>query len=145
MKPDEGYTFTLKHLCKNTCRGWLYERIDGTLDCPMCGISQQERIDAGMRPGLDNSHVGLGFDPMLENVLTNFLMTHNYKNYTYKESGSRVKSKFMELHINAINSKKCAIQISCSRCNPKIERCTVAEIEIWKLRGKDACKEAKYQ
>jgi hypothetical protein len=145
MTPEDGIKYTLKKLCRDTCRSWLYDKIDGELDCPMCGISQQKRIEDGMCHGLHNSHVGLGFAKMLDNVLSTFLMSHDYTQNPYNESVGIVKSKFIELHTNALNSKKCAIQVSCSKCNPKIEKCTVAEIEIWKLRGKDAWKEAKYQ
>ena len=144
MTPEDGIKYTLKKLCRDTCRSWLYDKIDGELDCPMCGISQQKRIEDGMCHGLHNSHVGLGFAKMLDNVLSTFLMSHDYTQNPYNESVGIVKSKFIELHTNALNSKKCAIQVSCSKCNPKIEKCTVAEIEIWKLRGKDAWKEAKY-
>lgn len=144
MKPDQGHIYTLKQLCNTTCRGCLKVTIDGTLDCPMCGISKQERIDAGRYHGLHNSHVGLGFDAMVDNVLTNFLMTHDYTQYTYQESVSCVKLEFIKLHKKALDSKRCAIQISCSRCNPKIEKCTVEEIEMWKLLGTEAWKKAKY-
>jgi hypothetical protein len=144
MTPEDGIKYTLKKLCRDTCRSWLYDKIDGELDCPMCGISQQKRIEDGMCHGLHNSHVGLGFAKMLDNVLSTFLMSHDYTQNPYNESVGIVKSKFIELHTNALNSKKCAIQVSCSKCNPKIEKCTVAEIELWKLRGKDAWKEAKY-
>ncbi len=144
MKPDQGHIYTLKQLCNTTCRGCLKVTIDGTLDCPMCGISKQERIDAGRYHGLHNSHVGLGFDAMVDNVLTHFLMTHDYTQYTYQESVSWVKLEFIKLHKKALDSKRCAIQISCSRCNPKIEKCTVEEIEMWKLLGTEAWKKAKY-
>lgn len=145
MTPEDGNEYTLKKLCRDTCRSWLYDKIDGELDCPMCGISQQKRIEDGMYHGLHNSHVGLGFAKMLDNVLSTFLMSHDYTQNPYNESVGIVKSKFIELHTNALNSKKCAIQVSCSKCNPKIEKCTVAEIEMWKLRGKAAWKEAMYQ
>ena len=145
MKRDQGHIYTLKKFCQTTCRGVLKVIIDGTLDCPMCGISTQERIDAGMYHGLHNSHVGLGFDAMVDNVLTSFLMTHDSTQYTYQESVSCVKLEFIKLHEKALDSKRCAIQISCSRCNPKIEKCTVEEIQMWKLLGTEAWKKAKYQ
>ena len=139
---DMNYAI-LKRYCKNRCRGWLFEKIDGTLDCPMCGISQQERIEEGMRPGLDRSHVGLKFDTMLQSVMENYLMTHDYLKYSLEKNVEFIKEAFVILHNKAIDCNNCAIQNSCSRCNGPLEKCTVSEVKMWKSMGKDAWKEVR--
>ena len=141
---DMNHTM-LKHFCAQRCRGWLFEKIDGTLDCPMCGISQQERIEKGMRPGLDRSHVGLKFDTMLQSVMENYLMTHDSTKYSLGENVEFIKEAFVILHNQAIDCNNCAIQISCSKCNGPLEKCTVRDVKMWKSMGKDAWKEAKLQ
>jgi hypothetical protein len=111
----------------------------------MCGISQQERIEEGMRPGLDRSHVGLKFDTMLQSVMENYLMTHDYLKYSLEKNVEFIKEAFVILHNKAIDCNNCAIQNSCSRCNGPLEKCTVSEVKMWKSMGKDAWKEAKLQ
>jgi hypothetical protein len=146
MKFGEDMNYALlKRKCTNRCRGWLFEKIDGTLDCPMCGISKQERIEEGMRPGLDRSHVGLKFDTMLQIVLKHYLMTHDYLNYTLEQNVKFIKKEFVSVHNKAIECHNCAIQISCSRCNPILEKCKVDEVQLYKDAGKDAWKKAKFQ
>lgn len=124
----------LMELCKNTGRAWIKKSngsTDHTQNCPMCGITYEERVKRG-GPQIEGSHVGVDFQPMLNLAFEQVFMTHQCDELTNSEILQKVMSIFHDLHNLAVNNQSCAIQPSCKSCNWYLGKCSVKEVDFLK-------------
>ena len=125
----------LMELCKNTGRAWIKKSngsTDHTQNCPMCGITYEERVNKRGGPQIEGSHVGVDFQPMLNHAFEQVFMTHQCDELTNSEILQKVMSIFHDLHNLAVNNQSCAIQPSCKSCNWYLGKCSVKEVDILK-------------
>ena len=125
----------LMELCKNTGRAWIKKSngsTDHTQNCPMCGITYEERVKRGGGAHIEGSHVGVDFQPMLNHAFKQVFMTHQCDELTNSEILQKVMSIFHDLHNLAVKNRNCAIQPSCKSCNWYLGKCTVQQVDCLK-------------
>jgi len=99
----------------------------------MCGITAQERVKEGIKTSLDSSHVGVDYQPMLDNALDKIFITQLLcDELTQGEIVDNVMDEFCNLHTQAVQNKTCAIQLSCRSCNWYLGKCTVQQVDCFK-------------
>ena len=125
----------LMKLCKNAGRALIKNPngdTDHTQNCPMCGITYEERLERGS-PLMEGSHVGVDFQPMLTLAVEQVFMTHQCDEpVQLGEILSKVMSILHDLHNTAVNNQSCAIQPSCKWCNWYLGQCTVQQVDLLK-------------
>jgi hypothetical protein len=129
----------LRELCKTAGRSWITSCIkkshgstDRTQNCPMCGITAQERVKEGIETSLDSSHVGVDYQPMLDHAIAEIFFTQQWDELTQGEIVDNVMDVFCNLHTQAVQNKTCAIQLSCRTCNWYLGKCTVQQVDFLK-------------
>jgi len=124
----------LMELCKNAGRALIKKSngsTDHTQNCPMCGITHEERLERGS-PLMERSHVGVDFQPMLTLAVEQVFMTHLCDELTNGEILPKVMSILHDLHNTAVKNQSCAIQPSCKWCNWYLGKCTVQQVDLLK-------------
>lgn len=130
--------------CNRSCRRYQSDgsnKIDGNQDCPMCGLTLEQREQEGIVPGLDGSHVQIGFKDLLDHSMREFYFNYVLENLERKTAIQEVRMIFGKIHDNKVEHGLMAIQPSCRRCNSHLEKCTVKQVNEFKKLGHERWKE----